>query len=282
MTKDERRTTKDRFVVRPSSSTIASLQNPKVKYVVSLRDRRHRTRAGVILVEGYEELALALDSGAAPAELFVAPALFRDSTQAALADRAARAGAAVFEFDERSFRKMAYRQRPDGWLATVRFAPRRLDDLTLGGVPFVVVGEGLEKPGNLGAILRTADAAGVDAVVSCEPHTDWGNPNVVRASKGAVFAVPVADASSGETIDWLRRREITIVVASPRASTAYTRADFTRPVAIAVGTEKEGLTQPWFDAADEAVVIPVHGRVNSLNVSTAAALLLYEVVRQRA
>jgi TrmH family RNA methyltransferase len=233
-------------------------------------------------VEGYEELTLALDSGATPVELFVAPALFRDPAQAALATRAAQAGAAVFEFDERAFRKMAYRQRPDGWLATVRFTPRRLDDLALGGVPLVVVGEALEKPGNLGAILRTADAAGVDAVVSCEPHTDWGNPNVVRASKGAVFAVPVAEASSEETIAWLRRRGVRIVVASPRAGTVYTSADFTRPVAIAVGTEKEGLTQAWFDAADDAVVIPMRGRVNSLNVATATALLLYEAVRQRA
>jgi TrmH family RNA methyltransferase len=278
--------TKDRFVLGLSSfvNPITSLQNPKVKYAVALRERRNRIRAGVILVEGCEELTLALDSGAAPVDLFICPPLFREAAQSALADRAARAGADVANVDERAFRKMAYRQRPDGWLATVRFSPRRLDDLQLGrrgAAPFVVVGESLEKPGNLGAILRTADAAGVDAVVSCEPHTDWGNPNVVRASKGAVFAVPVVDATSADTIAWLRQQGIKIVVASPQAATVYTSADLAGPVAIAVGTEKQGLSQAWFDAADEAVVIPMHGRVNSLNVSTATALLLYEIVRQR-
>ena len=261
--------------------TISSSQNPRIKYVAGLRQRRQRDQAGVILVEGYAELALALDGGARPAELFVCPPLFALPTQAALLDRAARAGAQIVHVEQRAFRRMAYREHPDGWLATVAMPARRLADLSLGANPLVVIGEALEKPGNLGAILRTADAAGVDAVVSCEPRTDWGNPNVVRASKGALFTVPVAQAASEEAIDWLRRNGITIVVATPEAATSYTAADLTRPAAVVVGAEQPGLSSRWRAAADLAVSIPMRGRVDSLNVATATALLVYEAVRQR-
>ena len=263
---------------------ISSPQNPRIKYVVGLRERRRRDQAGVILVEGHAELALALDGGARPVELFVCPPLFplpSPVAPAALIDRAARAGAEIVHVEERAFRRMAYREHPDGWLATVAMPARRLADLRLGANPLVVVGEALEKPGNLGAILRTADAAGVDAVVCCEPHTDWGNPNVVRASKGALFTVPVAQAGSDEAIDWLRRRRIAIVVATPEAPVVYTAVDLTAPVAIVVGAEQPGLTGRWRAAADLAVAIPMSGRVNSLNVATATALLVYEAVRQR-
>lgn len=262
-------------------TVITSPQNPKVKFVTELRERRNRDETGLILVEGYEEISLALESGIQPAELFYCPALFRDPAQAALIERVLHRRGKTHEISARVFEKLAYRENPDGWLATFPSPNCDLAVLRLSANPFVVVGEAVEKPGNLGAILRTADAAGVDALISCDPLTDWGNPNVVRASKGALFALQVAQAPGAVTRDWLRQRGLKIVVATPAASTDHTRADLRGPLAIVVGTEKHGLSQPWLEQSDLAIKIPMFGRVNSLNVATAAALLIYEVVRQR-
>ncbi len=250
---------------------ITSLQNPRIKALVMLRDRRKRDQSGVFLVEGYEEFLLALESGAAPDTVFYCPLMFHEAQQASLLDRARGVGAELVEVDERVFDKIAYRDNPDGWLATFPLPARGLDRLSLKGNPLVIVGEAVEKPGNLGAILRTADAAGVDAVISCDPLTD-----------GALFSVQVAEASSAETIAWLRERQLRIVAAVPDATLRYDLADLSGPLAIAVGTEKHGLSKRWLDQADEAVAIPMVGKVNSLNVATATALLVYEAVRQRA
>lgn len=262
-------------------SIITSLQNPKVKYVTALRERRKRQQEGATLVEGYDELILALASGIKPIEVFYCPTLFRTPEQMGLVARIGAIETMLMEVDERVFAKIAYRENPDGWLATFPLPGRELSELALSTNPFLVVCESVEKPGNLGAILRTADAAGVDALIACNPLTDWGNPNVVRASKGALFSVPVAAASSAQTLAWLRDRRIRIIVATPQAATPYTQVDLRGPVAVAVGEEKHGLSQEWLDQADEAVVIPMFGRVNSLNVATATALLIYEVIRQR-
>ncbi len=261
---------------------ITSVQNPRVKQVLALRDRKERMRSGLLRVEGYEELSLALESGAQPRTLFHCPERSERSDTREMLQRALRHGAELIEVDERVFNKLSYRENPDGWLATFATVERGLSDLPLSGNPLVVVAEGVEKPGNLGAMLRTADAAGVDGVVAAQPATDWGNPNVVRASKGALFSVPIASGSAEQTIDWLRRHNIAIVAATPGASTRYTDADFRGPVAIAVGEEKYGLGAAMLDAATQVVAIPMVGRVNSLNVSIATALLVYEVVRQRA
>ncbi len=258
---------------------ITSLQNPRIKSVVALREHRKRDRAGLFLVEGYEELSLALTSGAQPTEVYYCPALFRDPEQVKLLDQAGHAE--LVEVGERVFEKIAYRDNPDGWLATFPLPRHSLDDVRLSATPFVIVAEAVEKPGNLGAILRTADAAAVDALISCDPLTDWGNPNVVRASKGALFTVQTGDATSADAISWLRQHGIQIIAATPQAVTRYDHADLRGPVAITVGTEKHGLSRDWLDQADIAVSIPMFGRVNSLNVSTATALLIYEVVRQR-
>lgn len=260
---------------------ITSLQNPKVKQVVALRDRRDRERSGLMRVEGYEELSLALGSGAQPVTVFVCPALWRLAEQETTVEQAEAAGAEIVEVTEPVFQKMAYRDGPDGWLATFPLLRTTLDDLRLDANPLVIVAEAVEKPGNLGAILRTADAAGADAVIAAAPHTDWSNPNVVRASKGALFTVPVAAASSAETLAWLRAQGIRIVAATPQATAIYTAVDLRGPIAIAVGEEKYGLSDAWLAAADVGVRIPMTGRVNSLNVATATALLVYEVVRQR-
>ena len=265
-----------------SPALITSLQNPRVKQVVALRDRRDRDRSGLMRVEGYEELSLALASGARPRDLFFCPALIRTAEQQELLEQVRAAGGELIEVSEPVFRKMAYREGPDGWLATFATIDRALEHLSLSPNPFLVVAESVEKPGHLGAILRTADAAGVDAVIASAPLTDWGNPNIVRSSKGAVFSVPVAEAPNSETLDWLRRHHIRIVAATPQAKLRHDQADLAGPLAIAVGSEKYGLSDDWLAAADVAVRIPMVGRVNSLNVATAAALMIYEAVRQRA
>lgn len=261
---------------------ITSLQNPRIKAVIALRDRRDRQAARLTRVEGRDALALALECGALPDTLFYCPDLFRHADEAALIERIERTGAALIEVSRPVFEKMAYREGPDGWLATFPLPDVSLDHVQLGASPFVVVAESIEKPGNLGAMLRTADAAGVNALVSCAPRTDWGNPNTVQASKGAVFSVPIAEASSEATYAWLRRNQIRIVATTPDAALAPYDGDLRGPIAVLVGTENEGLTSFWLDRADIAVRIPMFGTVNSLNAATSAALLMYEVVRQRA
>ncbi len=179
------------------------------------------------------------------------------------------------------FEKISYREGPDGWLAVVPSTMSELDRLTLGANPLVLVCAGLEKPGNLGAILRTADAAGVAAVIAADPVTDWGNPNVVRASKGTVFSVPVASASSAEVLDWIAAHGLQLVAATPDATQLVAETDLTGPTAIAVGAEQTGLPADWLDRAAIQVRIPMFGRADSLNVSTSAAIITYEAVRQR-
>jgi TrmH family RNA methyltransferase len=260
---------------------ITSLQNSRIKLAVRLRQRRDREREGLMLVEGGDELRLALAAGARPQTLFTAPGA-RDSGPDGLPALARAAGAELIEVTAPVFEKMSYRDNPDGWLAIVPIVRRALADLTLSAMPLVLVAEAVEKPGNLGAMLRTADAAGVDAVVVCDPATDIYNPNVVRASRGTLFTVPVVTAPSAEALIWLRSRAVQVVAATPQAALPYTRADLRRPSAIVVGTEDAGLTPAWLAQADVAVQIPMRGRVNSLNVAASAALLLYEAVRQRA
>ena len=260
---------------------ISSPQNPRVKQAIALRNRSEREETGLTRVEGYEEVRFAIGAGVKPGSLFFCPALFQDARQADLLAEVRQRGAEMLEVNERVFEKLAYREGADGWLLICPFPAVSLSSLHLQPRPFVVVADGLEKPGNLGAILRTADAAGVDALISADGVTDWGNPNVVRASKGAVFSVAVIQASSAETIAWLHDHAIQIVVATPRAELVYTDADLSGAVAVVVGSEKYGAGSLWFERGNQAVRIPMSGRVDSLNVSTAAALLIYEVVRQR-
>lgn len=257
---------------------ISSPQNPRVKSLLGLRERKGRARSGLLLVEGYDELALALAGGRAQ-EVYFCPALWRDESQRALLRGFGEKQ--QFEVSESVFHKIAYRQNPDGWLATFALPALGLAALRLPESPLLLVSEGVEKPGNLGAMLRTADAAGVSALISCDPLADWGNPNVVRNSKGALFTVQVAQASSAETLDWLRGLGVMIVAATPEADTLYTQADLRGGVALVVGTEHAGLSALWRQAGLLRVRLPMLGKVNSLNVATAAALLLYEALRQR-
>lgn len=266
----------------PAADQIAltSVANPRVKDLVRLRTRRARDEVGVTLVEGHDELRLALRAGVVPRTLYWAPGLVT-SERRGVVHELADAGVPVVGVSDAVFAKIAYRESPDGLLAVATAPGRSLAELVLRPDALVLVGEGIEKPGNLGAMLRTAEAFGVDAVVAASPVTDFGNPNVVRASKGTVFAVPVAAAPSADVLDWLRGHGLAVVVTTPQGETAIGGADLTGPTAVVVGAESTGVTDLWLRAADARVVIPMQGRVNSLNAATAAALALYEAGRQR-
>jgi TrmH family RNA methyltransferase len=253
---------------------ITSPQNPRIKQIVKLRDdKRQRQREGLVLVEGWDEINLALASGYRPQALLTAPDLAArqlDYTQTEITT----VKRAIFE-------KISYRENPDGWLGIFPTPKFTLDSLKLNAPPLLIVAESLEKPGNLGAILRTADAAGVDALLVCDPRLDLYNPNVVRASRGACFAVPGVEASNESALAFLRKHGIKIVAATPQAGMEYTDQDLRGPLAIAVGTEDNGLTDFWLEQSDINVKIPMIGKVNSLNVSVATALMVYEALRQR-
>jgi TrmH family RNA methyltransferase len=263
------------------TNQITSTANPRIKGLARLRRRRHREERGETLVEGFEELSLALTAGAAPITVYHCAELSRPGELDALRTRAGFAQAELIEVSRPVFDKIAYRESPDGWLAVLPSVHTELADLRPGAQPLLLICEGVEKPGNLGAMLRTADAAGVTAVIATDPGTDWGNPNVVRASKGAVYALPVVSADTGEVLAWLAERDIPVLAATPEGAAVYTELDLRGPLAIAVGEEKHGLSQAWLDAARWRALIPMSGLVDSLNVSTSAAILLYEAVRQR-
>ena len=265
---------------RTGELEISSPVNPRIKQLVALRRRRDRERAGVTLVEGLAEVRLALDAGVRPLALYYCQELSGPDEQDLTGIAAARGGE-VIRVTRAVFEKISYREGPDGWLAVVPAIETSLGRLDLPANPLVLVCAGLEKPGNLGAILRTADAAGVAAVVAADPVTDWGNPNVVRASKGTVFSVPVASGASAAVLDWIAAAGLKVVAATPQARQLVTEADLTGPIAITVGAEQTGLTADWLERADLRVRIPMIGRADSLNVSTSAAIITYEAVRQR-
>jgi RNA methyltransferase, TrmH family len=253
---------------------ITSLQNPRVKYIVKLRDdKRQRKADGLMLVEGANEIRLALSAGYQPQTVFSAPELA--AGQIDIPD------AETFTVSRAVFEKISYRENPDGWLAVFPIPSTSLEDLTSSDTPLVIIAESIEKPGNLGAILRTADAGGVDAVLVCDPRVDVWNPNVVRASRGALFSVPTVECENASALEWLKTRKIRVLAATPSADVIYSDVNLREPAAVAVGTEDEGLTEFWMSNADVRVRIPMQGQVNSLNVSVSTALIIYEAVRQR-
>jgi RNA methyltransferase, TrmH family len=264
----------------PAELEITSPANPRIKQLVALRRRRARDESGVTLVEGRAEIELALAAGVRPRSVYCCPAL-QSRDQPDLADRVRDLGVDVVRVSRPVFEKVSYREGPDGWLAVVPAVEASLAHLALGPRPLILACAGLEKPGNLGAIVRTADAAGVAAVIAADPVADWGNPNVVRASKGTVFSVPVASATSDEVLAWVAAHGLQIVAATPDATRLVTEADLTGPTVIAVGAEHAGLPADWLERADVRVKIPMLGRADSLNVAASAAILAYEAVRQR-
>ncbi len=266
-----------------SELIITSPANARLRSLVSLRRRRAREDAGLTLIEGYDELSLALDAGVVPRAVYHCPELMLDpSVQQDVVRRVKALGSDTQQLGRAAFEKVAYRQGPDGFLAVVDSVVRSCADLSVGLAPLALICQGVEKPGNLGAMLRTADAAGVEAVVAVDPVTDWSNPNLVRASKGTVFSVPVASAGTPEALTWLTEHGIALAATTPDTDLNYTDVDYTGPIAIAVGAEKYGLTEEMLAAATYRIRIPMAGRANSLNVATSAAVVIYEAVRQRA
>ena len=261
---------------------LTSPANPKIKYVVKLRSCSFREETGEMIVEGFRECRRALDNGYRPHAIFNCPELYlkNENEPELVADCAAR-GAEVYTCSKAAFLKMAYKDRPDGLLMVGPHVSRRLDDLKLPPNALVIVTEAIEKPGNLGTILRSADAANASAVIVCDRTTDIHNPNVVRASTGTMFSVPIVEATSDEALAWLKAHGFKILAATPHAEKLHFDVDLTCNVALAVGAEQYGLTAKWMDNADLRVRIPMLGLADSLNVSAATTILVYEAVRQR-
>ena len=249
---------------------ITSVQNPKIKKLLALQQKSsERREAGLFVVEGRREIEHCAAAGYEIDSVFCL-----DGKLDVKADHMFRVTPEVYE-------KIAYRGGTEGVIAEVRAKTLSLSDLKPGENPLVVVLESVEKPGNLGAVLRSADASGVDAVIVCDPLTDLFNPNLIRSSIGGVFSVPTVACTSVEAVSWLKSKGIQILTAQLQDSSLYYDVDMKRGTAIVMGTESTGLTDIWRKAADAHIRIPMLGVLDSLNVSVSAAILMYEAVRQR-
>lgn len=264
---------------------LTSLQNPRIKAVLKLTKHQARQEERLTVVEGLRECERALGSGILAVEAYGCPELLAEAGGLQLWQQLLyfeqQGQSQCFEITPELYSKLAYREESTGLLLVIPYLDTRLAALPRRTPAFFVVIEGVEKPGNLGAILRTADAAGVDGVIVCAGATDLHNPNVIRASLGTLFTVPIAEVSSSEAIAWLCANKIQIMATVPEATERYTKVNLTNPVAIVMGSEAHGLGAEWRTAAAHLVSIPMHGRADSLNLATATALLLYEVRRQR-
>ncbi len=288
---------------------ITSAQNPKVKELLALQEKsRLRRDRGLFVVEGRRELEHCLEAGFTLDTIFYCPAIDGDDIQGLLSGRTgvepegavrgrehspegvklsapctvtAPSGVRIIEVTPELYGKIAYRGGTEGIMAEVRVRNLTLEELSLRAEPLIVVLESVEKPGNLGAVLRSADAAGADAVLVCDPLTDLYNPNLIRSSLGGIFTVPCVATDSESAISWLKSHGIRILTAQLQDSVWYYDSDMKGGTAIVIGTESTGLTDQWRAAADEHIRIPMLGRLDSLNASVSAAILLFEAVRQR-
>jgi RNA methyltransferase, TrmH family len=258
---------------------ITSSSNPRLKSIRRLR--RCRRRDDAFLVEGFRQVACALEA-AAIRELYTSPELHLGACEAELAREAERHGAAVAELSATAFESISAHVRPDGIVAVVDRWSTSLDCLELAPNPLVLVAEAVERPGNLGTIIRSACAAGADALVVAEGCTDLFHPETVRGSVGTLFKLPAAEASTEDAIGWLHARGLRIVVATPDAGRTCWDADLDGPTAAVVGNERYGVSPAWLEAADETVTIPMPGPADSLNVAVAAGVVIFEAARQRA
>jgi TrmH family RNA methyltransferase len=263
---------------------ITSVKNPRVKHIIRLGKRSYRERERQAVVEGGREVGLALDAGIVPIEVLLCPPLL-DVASSIVAERCrALADAGRTELLEVSpdvFAKIAYRESTGGLVVVIPALDRSLYEIAPAGASLILVVDGAEKPGNIGALLRSADAAGVDLVFVCGAGTDINNSNVIRASLGAIFTVPVVQATYAEAVEWLRANGNRLLAATPDAGEIYTSVDMTGKIALVVGSEAFGISAEWRDACDVRLRIPMAGRVDSLNLSTSTAILLFEAVRQR-
>ncbi len=258
---------------------ISSLQNSAIKNIIKLSKSRERHSQQLFVIEGARELLLAFQSGYRLKALYVCREIFRETKYPHLLDNLPEN--LQFDISPAIFEKIAYRENSDGLVALAHQKSHALDSIHLSQNPFIVLLEAVEKPGNLGALLRTADAAAVDAVIVCDPLIDLYNPNVIRSGVGALFTVQTAVCSSKEALAWLQNLGITIYAAELEADESYQNIDFSKPSAIVMGTEAEGLTDFWIKNATKRIKIPMRGKIDSLNLSVSTAVITFEAMRQR-
>lgn len=256
---------------------ITSTQNPKIKSLLALEKPRERRKQQLFIVEGAKEIKLALEAGYKIGNIFFCEEIISPDEANFIHSQ----DKLLIPVSKEVFDKIAIRESTGGMIAVAEQKVHELHQLQLSKNPLVLILEGVEKPGNLGAILRTADAAGVDAVIICDPQTDFYNPNVIRSSVGCVFTKQIASATSKDTIDWLKKNEIAVYCTYLKASQPYHQVDYTRASAIVMGTEATGLSDEWVKNSDANIIIPMQGKIDSMNVSTSAAVVVFEACRQR-
>ena len=256
---------------------ITSIQNPFIKSLVLLQEKaKNRRQTGTFLIEGVREISLAVKGNYEIETVLFYPEICSEIEAKRLAK-----SAELIEINKDVFQKLSYRETTEGVLAVAKSKSLQLSDLKLSATPLILVAEAPEKPGNIGALLRTADAANLDAVIIANPKSDLYNPNIVRSSVGCLFTNQIATASTAEIISFLKEKNINFYCATLQNSTSYHTQDYTKPTALVVGTEATGLTQEWRDAATQNIIIPMQGEIDSMNVSVAAAILIFEAKRQR-
>ncbi|MDP3143324.1 MAG: RNA methyltransferase [Candidatus Omnitrophota bacterium] len=260
---------------------ITSGDNPRIKNVVRLRDKSERDSQRLMIIDGYRAINLALNNNVTLKELFYCEKFFNSRGEKIFVQRAEQKGSRIFHLEEKVFRKIAYGDNPEGLLAIGEQVKKSLADLPMGKSALFIILESLEKPGNLGAILRSADAIGVNGVIVCNGKTDICNPNVIRSSRGTLFALPVVETTTPNSISWLKKNNIKIIAATPLAKVEYSKMDYKNSCAIVLGSEDKGISPAWLNVAEFKIKIPMKGQADSLNVSIAAAVILYEALRQR-
>ena len=257
---------------------ITSTQNPKIKNMLKLQQKSsERRKQNLIVIEGLREIELAKQSGIELKSIYFCSKIISENE----IEKRFHPTSSIFEISIEIYKKLAYRGSTEGVIALAETKCLKLSDLKLRKIPLIIILESVEKPGNLGAVLRTADAANVDAVIISNPLTDIYNPNVIRSSIGCVFKNQVVACSSDQAIAWLKERKIKTYAASLRATENYHQKDFTEPTAFVMGTEADGLTEKWMENTNEQIIIPMSGAIDSLNVSTSTAILVFEAMRQR-
>lgn len=256
---------------------ITSLQNPFIKSLVLLQEKaKARKQTGTFLIEGQREITLAIKGGYEVETILFYPEICSETETKKLSRHAE-----LIEINKEVFEKLAYRDTTEGVIGIAKSKSLHLSDLKLSKNPLILIAEAPEKPGNIGALLRTADAANLDAVIIANPKGDLFNPNVVRSSVGCLFTNQIATGTTQEIITFLKDNKINFYCATLQNSTSYHTQDYTMPTALVVGTEATGLTQEWRDAATQNIIIPMQGEIDSMNVSVAAAILIFEAKRQR-
>lgn len=257
---------------------ITSVQNPFIKSIIQLQEKaKARKQSGLFIIEGRREIQLAIKGGYQIEQLLFLPEMIAKEELLLISKNAVE----LIEISKEVYQKIAYRDTTEGVIAVAHAKSFLLSDLQLSENPLILVVESIEKPGNLGAMLRTTDAAHIDAVLVADPKTDLYNPNMVRSSVGCLFTNQIAVGTTDEIIDFLEANSISFYSATLQNSTSYHTQDYTLPTALVVGTEATGLTQKWRDRATQNIIIPMQGEIDSMNVSVAAAILLFEAKRQR-